>query len=243
VYTDGQQAYEHERKNSMAFSRSRRQFLGLIACCAVAFHTIAWGGEKTRVACVGDSITFGAGIKNRAQNSYPVVLGKLLGADYEVRNFGVSGTTLLKKGDRPYWKTKQFKQATEFAPNIVVIKLGTNDTKPQNTKVKEQFEGDLTAMVDHFAGLPGKPKIFLCLPVPVYKTRWGINAKDLAYYMPIIKKVAEAKDTGLIDLHTALSNQEALFPDKIHPNAEGAKKMAQTIAAVLQKEAAPVGAK
>jgi len=229
----------------MVSPTARRQMylLGLLACCTFAFQTTAWSGEKTRVACVGDSITFGAGVKNRKENSYPVVLGKLLGGEYEVRNFGVSGTTLLKKGDRPYWKTKQFKQATDFAPNIVVIKLGTNDTKPQNTKVKEQFEGDLTAMVDHFAGLPSKPKIFLCLPVPVYKTRWGINAKDLAYYMPIIKKVAKAKGTGLIDLHTALSNQEALFPDKIHPNVEGAKKMAETIAPILQKEAAPIGAK
>jgi len=229
----------------MAFARLRQQsqILGLIALCTVALNSAGWSGEKTRVACVGDSITFGAGVKNRAQNSYPVVLGKLLGAEYEVRNFGVSGTTLLKKGDRPYWKTKQFKQATDFAPNIVIIKLGTNDTKPQNTKVKEQFGGDLVAMVDHFTALPSKPKIFLCLPVPVYKTRWGINAKDLAYYMPIIKKVAEAKGTGLIDLHTALSNQAALFPDNIHPNAEGAKKMAEFIAPILQKEAAPVGAK
>jgi acyl-CoA thioesterase-1 len=217
--------------------------VGVVAICLIALQAASWGEEKIKVACVGDSITFGAGVQNREQNSYPVVLGKLLGEKYDVRNFGVSGTTLLKKGDSPYWKTGEFKQATDFAPNIVIIKLGTNDTKPQNFKSKDQFEGDLTAMVDHFTALPSKPKVFLCLPVPVYKTQWGINADGLAFYMPIIKKVAEAKGTGLIDLFTPLSNQKALFPDNIHPNAAGAKKMAETIAPILQKEAAPAGVK
>lgn len=226
----------------MPFTRPLR-LLTMVTICTLALQATVCSAEKTRVACIGDSITFGAGMENRKENNYPVVLGHLLGADYDVRNFGVSGTTLLKNGDRPYWNTAQFKQATDFNPDIVLIKLGTNDTKPQNTKVKEQFEGDLVAMIDHFSGLPGRPKIFLCLPVPVYATKWGINAKDLEYYMSIIKQVAEAKQTGLIDLHTALSNQEALFPDKIHPNAAGARKMAEFIAPILKKEAVPAAAR
>lgn len=187
-----------------------------------------------RVACVGDSITFGHGVADRARNCYPAVLGQLLGAKYVTKNFGNSGATLLKKGDRPYWGLAEFKQAGEDAPGIVVIKLGTNDSKPQNWKHKEDFAADLAAMVDHFAALPSKPKIFLCLPVPVYKTQWGINEATVAgEIIPIIKKVAAEKKAGVIDLHAALAGRPELFPDHVHPNAAGAKLIAQAVQAAI----------
>jgi len=197
--------------------------VSLTACAAAAEQPI-------RVACIGDSITFGAGIRDRKRNSYPAVLGRLLGEKYQVRNFGVSGATLLKKGDKPYWKLAAFRQATEWQPNIVIIKLGTNDSKPQNWRHKAEFADDLRALVDHFAALPSKPKIWLCLPVPVYATRWGINEATVkGEIIPIIQKVAEEKKLPTIDLYTALSGKPEMFPDKIHPNAAGAKLMAETI--------------
>lgn len=200
--------------------------------------TVCHAGDdgRTRVACIGNSITFGAGVENQKENNYPKVLGKLLGEKCETRNFGVSGATLLKKGDSPYWKQGAFKAATDFQPNIVVIKLGTNDTKPQNWKHKDEFEADLTAMVDHFAALPSKPKVFLCLPAPAYATQWGINEKGIAEgVIPAIKKVAEAKKLTTIDLHTALSGHAEMFPDKIHPNAAGAALLAKTVAEAIKQ--------
>ena len=215
---------------------SRRVFvlsaLWLVASCSVFLRA---EDEKIRIACVGDSITFGAGVDHREQNAYPVVLGKLLGEKYDSKNFGVSGATLLKKGDLPWWKQGAFKAATDFNPNIVVIKLGTNDTKPQNIKFKDEFATDLAALVDHFAQLPAKPKVFLCLPVPAYATQWGINEagiKEMVF--PAIEKVAKDKGCVIIDLHTALSDKANLFPDKIHPNAEGAAIIAKTVADAIQ---------
>jgi acyl-CoA thioesterase I len=195
----------------------------------------ASAAEKIRIACVGDSITAGAGIQDPAHNAYPIVLGNILGENYDSRNFGNSGSTLLKNGDKPYWKQKEFTGATEFQPNIVVIKLGTNDSKPQNWKHKDEFEGDLIALVDHFAALPSKPKIFLCLPVPVYEARWGINEPVVkGEVIPIIEKVAKEKNLPTIDLYTALSGKPELFPDKIHPNAAGAKLMAEAVAKAVK---------
>ena len=212
----------------------------LIATLILSFFAHADQSEfvytgRTRIACVGDSITYGASIKNRVKNCYPVVLGKLLGQSFEVHNFGVNGATLLKNGDRPYWKLKAFKDATAFNPEIVIIKLGTNDTKPQNwNKVGKEFEDDLRAMIIHFGKLSKKPKIYLCLPVPVYQTRWGINEKTVKNgVIPVIKKVAKEKSLPVIDLHKALSNKVEMFPDKIHPNANGAKVMAKTIKAAI----------
>jgi lysophospholipase L1-like esterase len=167
----------------------------------------------TRIACVGDSITFGAGVTDRTKNCHPVVLGRLLGKEFTVRNFGVNGATLLKKGNLPYWKLKAFKDAAAFGPNIVIIKLGTNDTKPQNwNKAGPDFEADLRA---HFQKQPANPAIYLCLHVPVYQDRWGINEKTIIQgVIPVIKKVAKDKKLPVIDLHQALSANPKCSPTK-----------------------------
>ena len=95
---------------------------------------------KIRLACVGDSIT--AGVGAAGGQSYPNQLAKMLGERWEVRNFGVSGSTLLNQGDMPYQKQGAFQAALKFEPQVVVIMLGTNDTKPQNWKLKSKFASD-----------------------------------------------------------------------------------------------------
>lgn len=211
-----------------------------VICCIFLAASVLSGraDSVTRIACVGDSITYGAAIRDRANHCYPRVLGDLLGKEYTVRNYGVNGATLLKNGDRPYWKLGAFKQATDFGPNVVILKLGTNDTKPQNWgKAGKEYEADLRAMVTYFKSLPTKPTIYLCLPAPVYQTRWGINEKTVKEgVIPVIRKVAKDEGLTVIDLYQALSGKPALFPDKIHPNAAGAKLMAQTIHTVLKKK-------
>jgi acyl-CoA thioesterase I len=188
-----------------------------------------------RVACVGDSITFGAGVENREFNCYPVVLGKLLGGRFEVRNFGVNGATLLKKGDLSYWSVEQFGQLTAYAPQVIILELGTNDSKPQNWKYGDEFADDLRAMLDHFAALPSRPRVWLCLPPPVYETKWGINEPVVSgEIVPVMKQVAQERRVPTIDLHQEFSDRPEYFPDKIHPNAIGAGMMAMTIFTALQ---------
>lgn len=105
------------------------------------------GKEPTRVACIGNSITYGYGLKNRSEECYPAVLGIMLGENYTVENFGISARTLLNKGDHPYMQEKLFTEARAFRPDIVIIKLGTNDTKPHNWKYGKEFRKDLSALI------------------------------------------------------------------------------------------------
>jgi len=190
--------------------------------------------ETIRVACVGDSITYGSGIKFRSRDSYPAQLGRMLGEKWQVRNFGVGGATMLKNGDKPYWQQQAFADVLAYNPNVVIIKLGTNDTKPQNWKFKDEFVSDYVDMIDQFADLPAEPRIWICNPVPAYPERWGISDERIKNeVIPLTGKVARKCDVPAIDLYEPLSGKPELFPDLIHPNAEGAYHMTREIYASL----------
>lgn len=216
---------------------TRRLFTSIIATAFFLCANTTFGAERSapiRVACIGDSITFGASIKDRVKNSYPAQLGVKLGKGYEVKNFGVNASTLLKKGSKPYWKLKQFKAAQDYKPNIVIIKLGTNDTKASNWKHKADFVPNYVEMVETFQALDGKPTVWICYPVPVFPERWGVNDKTLkGEVIPLIGNVAEKTGVHVIDLYQPLSGKPELFPDKVHPNTAGAKVIAETIFAAI----------
>ena len=186
--------------------------------------------DAVRVACIGNSITFGAGIRNRSRDSYPSVLARMLGDNYWVKNFGVSARTMLNKGDHPYMNEPAYKNALAFNPNIVVIKLGTNDSKSFNWKYKADFMKDAQTMIDAFKVLPSQPKNYLCYPSKAYLTGDGINDDIISKeIIPMIKKLAKKNNLSVIDLHTAMDGMPELFPDRIHPNEKGAQVMAKAV--------------
>lgn len=186
--------------------------------------------NPVKIACVGDSITEGSGISKPSQSAYPVVLNQILGKKYLVLNSGKSASTLQFKGDLPYRNCKEFSNVFAFQPDIVLIKLGTNDTKPQNWKL-QNFEADYQAMVDTFKTISPKTKIILIKPVPVFATKWGINDSTLINgVLPTVERIALKNNLQVIDLNNAMKNAEVDFPDKIHPNEDGARKMAEIIA-------------
>jgi lysophospholipase L1-like esterase len=210
--------------------------LSVVASLVVALPALAQDkpAGKTRVACVGDSITAGSGIKDPKANAYPGQLQALLGDAYEVRNFGVSGRTMLKKGDHPYWKEKALQSAKDFAPDVVVIKLGTNDTKPHNWKFKDEFAADAKALVQEFQNLPSKPTVYVCRPVPAFPGNFGIRDEVIKNeVIPLLDQVAKETGARVIDLYGALADRADLVPDKVHPNAEGAKLMAEAVRMVI----------
>jgi alpha-L-fucosidase len=183
--------------------------------------------QPIRVACVGDSITAGIGAENG--KSYPSQLQYLLGDKWEVKNFGLSGRTLLKKGDNPYWVEAAFKEAQAFKPDVVIIMLGTNDTKPQNWVHKEEFAADYKQMVETFLALESKPRVFVCHPCPVPGGHEsGINETNVKIEIEQIDRLAQDLKLGVIDMHGALESNPEYLPDHVHPNTAGAGVMAAT---------------
>lgn len=184
--------------------------------------------KTIKIACVGNSITQGAAIKNMQRDAYPAVLGQMLGEAYEVRNYGYSGRTLLMSGDRPWMKETKFQEALAFCPDIVTIKLGTNDTKPFNWVYQDEFPKDLETLVRAFQALPSNPQVIICYPVPAYRLDWGINDSIIFNgVIPYIDQVAAKTGAKILDLYTPFSGKPELFADMIHPNEAGAYQLAE----------------
>ena len=208
--------------------------------------------DAIRVACIGNSITDGFGIDMATQYGYPAQLQKKLGNGYWVKNFGVSSRTMLNKGDFPYMNEMAWKDALAFKPDIVLIKLGTNDSKPYNWQHKAEFRQDLEQMVltlrpdlavsskkrkKSKSIVPAKPEIYLCTPIKAEKPTWEISDSVIANeIIPIQQAVAAKYGLKVIDLHTLYEGgAQQMLPDGIHPNGKGALRMAEIIFDALKK--------
>lgn len=129
--------------------------------------------NATKVACVGDSIT--AGYLSSCGLNYPNQLQSLLGDGFAVSNYGVGGTTLLRKGDNPYWKTPAFRAAAASDADVVILMLGTNDAKVWNWgRHAAEYPGDYHDLISVFSSMPSKPRIRIMTPPPLYQDgRYG----------------------------------------------------------------------
>ena len=190
-------------------------------------------GNRIRVACVGNSVTYGYGLPDRDTQAYPVVLQQLLGDKYDVRNFGKSGATLLNHGHRPYMMQSEFREAMDFKPEYVVIHLGLNDTDPRNwPNYGDEFVPDYLALIDSFRFVNPKARIWICLMTPIGHRHHRFQSGTRDWHDAIqqaIRRTAKTAHVELIDLNTPFYNRPDIFPDALHPNPEGANMIAHTV--------------
>lgn len=191
------------------------------------------GRDRIKVACVGNSVTYGYGLKDRAHDAYPVRLQAMLGDKYEVRNFGHSGATLLTQGHNPYVKLPEFRAALDFKADLVVIHLGLNDTDPRNwPHHADEFIPNYRALIDSFRVANPKAKIWICLMTPIFHDHPRFDSGTRLWHGLIqqrIRQIAATDNVGLIDLYTPLHSHPDLFPDALHPNPEGALILAKMV--------------
>jgi acyl-CoA thioesterase I len=182
----------------------------------------------TKIACVGNSITEGAGIEPGF--SYPDFLQQLFGGKAVVVNYGIGGRTLLMKGDLPYRNEEKYRQALASKPNVVIIKLGTNDSKPYNWKYNADFEKDYRDLIRAFKKANKKSRIYLCSPIPVFFNNFDIQQQVVKDEItPRVKSIARKTKVHYIDLHTLYAEYASVVPDGVHPNKEGARILANII--------------
>jgi len=210
--------------SSSCFRRAARA-LGVV----LAFASTA--SAQIKIFANGDSITYGAGSSDGMTRAYAPVLADLLGAGYTVQRDGVSGATLLKKGTPSYFDTQGVVNTVQANPNIILILLGTNDSKPGNWTFRGEFVADYLSLIDTYRALPSRPDIYPCLPPPARELPGDIRGSIVANeVIPRILEAARLRNLPVIDLHTPfLDTLQTLFPDGIHPNDEGHRIIAARI--------------
>ena len=189
--------------------------------------------QPIKVACAGNSITFGYTLQNRETESYPAQLQQMLGDKYTVGNFGKSGATLLNKGHRPYMQQPEYKQAIAFAADIVVIHLGINDTDPRNwPNYRDFFVKDYLQLIQSFRTANPKARILIARMTPLSDRHSRFESGTRDWHREIqqaIETVATISGAQLIDFFEPMYPYHQLLHDAVHPNAEGARILAQTV--------------
>lgn len=207
------------------------------------------GGEpeegQVRVACVGDSITYGHGVGNWPKNNYPAVLSALLGEDYHVRNFGFPGRALQSDSDQPYTVTGHYKKSLEYDCDILVFMMGSNDSKPENWKGKDRFQAELRKILNGYLDQNDSLKVFLCTPATAFFTdgkegtctNFDIQPEVVGEIADIVRETAEEYDCGLIDIHALTGEHPEWFEkDGVHPDKNGARAIAQKVSEEIAAE-------
>lgn len=199
--------------------------------------TVAEATAK-KVACIGNSITDGHGIDMSDVLGYPAVLGRRLGSGYDVKNFGVSSRTMLNKGDKPYMKEQAWRDCLKWQPDIVVVKLGTNDSKEAHRQyIATDYAKDMQQMIDSLKALPTNPRIILATPIPAFKDTWTLNDSVITnQIIPLIQQVAAKNNLEIVDLHSLFDDKSQVQSDGIHPNDKGAARIAALVGDQIRKD-------
>lgn len=194
--------------------------------------------SPVRVACLGDSITVGTGASALEQDAYPAQLSALLGRGYDVRNFGVGGTTLLVEGDRPYREQPQFQAAIDFNPDIILLLLGANDTcgaPRSNWTHSASFGADGRSLLQSLRR-SGR-RVIVALPSPFYPETPGLKPErtaDLEERRPRLEQIrgwwrdaARAEHAEIVDLAGTLAPDARFTTDGVHPTSAGYARIAE----------------
>ncbi len=201
--------------------------------------------EVIRVACVGDSITYGATSTNKVQN-YPAYLQEMLGLDYYVFNAGVDGYSIVSTDQYAYKKTVEFQQVKSFKPDVVLFALGTNDANPTPNQPYKNWEDEANdrankfvqstnELFDAFIKVNADVQIIMLLPSALFKVgddAWNADAWNAnldKYVTPNLKKIAEERKLKTVDLHSWSLNNKEVFVDGLHPKDTTYKTFAQFI--------------
>lgn len=210
----------------------RRTILIIASLCMISIEAVCQT-QVIKVACIGDSVTYGTGIEDRENDSYPAQLQKMLGEEYIVGNFGKPGATLLNKGHRPYTAQEEFRKAMEFAGDICIIHLGLNDTDPRNwPNYSSEFTTDYMRLIDSLKSVNPDVRILIALTSPItHKHKRFISGTQIwqEKIQEEIRLISECCNVQLLDFHTPLYRHHNYLPDSIHPDAKGAEILAKTV--------------
>ena len=199
---------------------------------------------KTRIACIGDSITYGFGLKNRERDAYPAQLQRMLDekfpGKYEVRNFGNPGRgvythTKFKGTCRAFASVPEHALALAWHPDIVICNLGANDwgeigKEGDGRLAKGTFAREYHALLDEYRKLSTHPKIIIWTALaPLGKAHGACGKPCVETLNAELVRFAEKEGLPGIDMRTPLAGdiESLVLKDGIHPDPAGSLRIAE----------------
>ena len=190
--------------------------------------------SRRRIACIGDSITFGAGVlQTRKTAAWTAVWEKSLGEGFQVLNYGVSGATLLREGDFPYRKEGYLRRLKTAKPELIVLMLGTNDSKPHNWD-EGRFAREYEELVTELKDKPWPHKLVLMTPPKAFpEEQTGVVVFEIRddpirdKIRPLVFALGEKYGVQVIDLYALTEDHSEYFGDGVHPNELGNRVIAE----------------
>lgn len=195
--------------------------VGALAAIALVFlavfrgcgnpSTIARLSECSIVVAFGDSLTAGTGAS--AAESYPSVLSELLGC--RVVNAGVPG----EKSSEALLRLPSVLEKEK--PTLVILCEGGNDmlSKREDAGIREALDAMISLMRD-----AGADVILVGVPRP------ALRLQTAPFYQEVADKNGVPCDVETV---AEILSTPSLKSDYAHPNADGYRKMAESIAALI----------
>lgn len=199
---------------------------------------------QIKVACVGDSITYGHSVSGWGKNHYPAVLQDILGEAYHVANFGVSGACINKNGNKPYIKRTVYEESIKYDADVLVFMLGSNDSKPKNWIDMETFLEQYGELLNTYLQKEKRPKVYIGICAKAYyvdgvksgTARYNIRPDIVDQIATALKEKYEQEDVVIVDIHELTEKHSEWFEkDGVHPNKDGARAIANKVAELILK--------
>lgn len=195
----------------------------------------------TRIGCIGDSITEGVGSSNSPLYAYPAQLGRYLWKDAVVVNFGNSGKTMRRDLPDAFMRTNTYMNALRQAAKIDIftIMLGTNDSNRDRDWTEEDsvlYNESCLALVESLKKKHSSLR-FVLANCPAYFGGDNFGSETVRELQAAL--VSTMNDAGypttFFDMYAVTKSFRGFFPDSLHPNDEGHRRMAEAFAKELQK--------
>ena len=199
---------------------------------------------QIKVACVGDSITYGHSVSGWSKNNYPAVLQEILGDEYHVANFGVSGACVSKNGNKPYTGRTVYEESIMYEPDILILMIGSNDSKPKNWVDMEYFLNQYQELLDIYLQQENSPKVYIGLCAKSYyingrtsgAAKFSIQPEIVEQIAAALKEEYKKEDVVIVDINDLTGRHPEWFEkDGIHPNRDGAKAIAEEFGEIIMQ--------
>ncbi len=189
--------------------------------------------ENIRIACVGDSITYGFGLINR-EHSYPALLNRELPDNFTVRNFGVNGSCAGENLEDSYATVGWIDEISRWNPDLILFMLGSNDSKQTNWINRDHFIEGYRNILKQISD--SETDIVLLAPIPSGRNTFGIRDRIVRNRIyPALRDFSISMGYPLLDFREKLENSFFIYLDNVHPNSRGYKIICDEILSYLDQ--------